>query len=713
YCDKGYMIMLGWNNDKINLNVVQSAKQSIFYEIHTVSGDHSLFCTFVYAANGGKERRILWNELHIHKRIVVKAGDYTGVLKKLDRIMGNEEFIDKFPHAHTVFLPYLILDHSPNKYDGCQMFKTVKKLKSSKRELKKLTWKDGNVFDRVKSIKAQLSEIQVKIDKNLSDKALRMEESLCLGKYTEALKDEEHLLYQKAKIKWLSYGDRNNAYFHKVIKSRMHKSRINCVRDSKGTLYNRDDVVVQFVKHFQDFLGNVVDVKDYIEDAEIKEAMFQIDGNKAPGPDGFSSHFFKRAWTIVGKDVCEVVKEFFSKDKMLKEINYTLISLIPKTQTPNKVTDFRPIACCNVIYKCISKLITNRMKGVLDKLVGLNQSAFVPQRHIQDNILLSQELLKGCDRKDGPKRIASKMVHWIMRCVTTVAYSICVNGENCGYFKGGRGLRQGDPMSPYLFTLVMEILSLIVHDKVGRNKDTIIFGSMKVEDQQEILECVPFHVEKLPVKYLGVPLSSKRLSVNNRRSLLDKIKSRVHNWENKCLSYAVIHDINKMLKIFLWSQGELSKGKAKVAWASICRPKSMGGLGLKESIWAINEEANDSWSWKNILRLRDEARMFMVMEIGNGEKASVIYDNWCGVGVLQNFITSRDIYNARRSECMDVKDIVENGRCTWPMEWIVKYPALLMHQMIQLDSNKEDHIIWRSKNGNDRRFSVSQAYHDL
>ncbi|GKA24381.1 hypothetical protein Tco_0710414, partial [Tanacetum coccineum] len=200
----------------------------------------------------------------------------------------------------------------------------------------------------------------------------------------------------------------------------------------------------------------------------------------------------------------------------------------------------------------------------------------------------------------------------------------------------------------------------------------------------------------------------KRLSVNNCRSLLDKIKSRVLNWKNKCLSYAgrlqliasvlesihvywasvfllpktVIHDINKVLKSFLWSQGELSKGKAKVAWANICRPKTMGGLRLKESIWAINEEVNDSWSWKNILRLRDEAR-------------------------------NRNMYNARRGEGMVVKDIVENGTCMWPMEWIVKYPALLMHQMIQLDSNKDDHLIWRSKNRNDRKFSVGQAYQDL
>nr|GEV07262.1 hypothetical protein [Tanacetum cinerariifolium] len=102
------------------------------------------------------------------------------------------------------------------------------------------------------------------------------------------------------------------------------------------------------------------------------------------------------------------------------------------------------------------------------------------------------------------------------------------------------------------------------------SKSTINFGSMNMEDQQEILECVPFKVEKLPVTYLRVPLSLKRRSMNNCRSLLDKINGR-----------KVIKDINKVLKNFLWNQGELYKGKAKVAWLNICKPKSMSGLDLK------------------------------------------------------------------------------------------------------------------------------------
>lgn len=182
-------------------------------------------------------------------------------------------------------------------------------------------------------------------------------------------------------------------------------------------------------------------------------------------------------------------KSFFSNGQLLGEINATLLALIPKVSTPNKVSEFRPIACCNVIYKCISKILTNRIKGGLDKVVHINQSPFIPGRHIQDNILIARELLRGYNRKNGHKRCAmqidiqkaydsvswkfledilvafgfdSKMVKWIMKCVTTASFSICINGEVHGFFKGGKVLRQGDPILPYLFTIVMEVFNLLI-----------------------------------------------------------------------------------------------------------------------------------------------------------------------------------------------------------------------------------------------------------
>ncbi|GKC82504.1 hypothetical protein Tco_1138221 [Tanacetum coccineum] len=169
--------------------------------------------------------------------------------------MGNKAFIDKFSQAHAIFQPYLISDHCPNiiiipkvckpkkrafkfvnfvaekeeftpivqkhwmkNYNGCHMFNTVKKLKDMKTDLRKLTWKDGNIFDKVKSLKSQLQEVQSKIDKNPHDKNLKEEENHYIQAYVDAMKEEESLLFHKAKIKWLKVGDRNNAYLHKVLK---------------------------------------------------------------------------------------------------------------------------------------------------------------------------------------------------------------------------------------------------------------------------------------------------------------------------------------------------------------------------------------------------------------------------------------------------------------------------------------------------------------
>lgn len=166
---------------------------------------------------------------------------------------------------------------------------------------------------------------------------------------------------------------------------------------------------------------------------------------------------------------------------------------MPKIQTPQKASDFRPSACCNVTYKCISKILTNRIKNALSQIVDEYQSAFIPGRAITDNIFLTQEFLKGYNYVNGPKRctfkydiqkaydtvnwrfieeimlrygFTSKMVNWIMIYITNPKFTICINGERYGYFRGGRGLWQGGPKSPYIFTIVMEMLNLIMKDEI-------------------------------------------------------------------------------------------------------------------------------------------------------------------------------------------------------------------------------------------------------
>ena len=142
---------------------------------------------------------------------------------------------------------------------------------------------------------------------------------------------------------------------------------------------------------------------------EIKSIMFSIDDTKAPVPDGFSSLFFKRAWNIVGREVSEAVADFFSSGCLLQEINCTIIALVPKLPNPSSMHDYRPISCCNTIYKCILKIIAARIKRCLPDIICTAQTAFVQGRSIADNILLTQELMNNYHLDSRPPRCALKI----------------------------------------------------------------------------------------------------------------------------------------------------------------------------------------------------------------------------------------------------------------------------------------------------------------
>jgi len=236
-----------------------------------------------------------------------------------------------------------------------------------------------------------------------------------------------------------------------------------------------------------------LDLTKEVTDDEIQNVFFSLKDNKAPGPDGFNALFFKRAWCVIGHDVIKAIKSFFQSGRLLKELNATAIALVPKVPNPDKWKDFRPISCCNTVYKCIAKIVANRFKVVLPNLVGPQQTAFIQGRRIGDNILLAQELLKNYHRDKGSPRCALKVdlmkafdrvrwdfilgilrasgfpnafTQWIMECISTTSFSISINGELNGFFQGGRGLRQGDPFSPYLFVLVMKAFSGLLSDKI-------------------------------------------------------------------------------------------------------------------------------------------------------------------------------------------------------------------------------------------------------
>lgn len=132
---------------------------------------------------------------------------------------------------------------------------------------------------------------------------------------------------------------------------------------------------------------------------EVKTALWSIDPRSAHGPDGFSANFYRHAWGIVGGEVTFAVQEFFLNSQMLRQINTTTFVLIPKKDNPESIRDYRPLSCCNVLLKIITKILATRLRRVLPRIVSEVQGAFVENRLMQQNIFLCQELLHNFGRK--------------------------------------------------------------------------------------------------------------------------------------------------------------------------------------------------------------------------------------------------------------------------------------------------------------------------
>lgn len=226
-------------------------------------------------------------------------------------------------------------------------------------------------------------------------------------------------------------------------------------------------------------------------DLDIQAAFLSLPKNKSPGFDGYPAEFFIENWTSVGRDMIDAVQEFFRSGQLLKQWNATVLTLVPKKTNATRITEFRPISCCNTVYKVASKLLANRLKDLLPALISSSQSAFVPGRLLVENVLLATKLVSGYNWKKISKRCMLKIdlqkafdtIDWdfilftlealdfppmfinlINQCLTTTQFSVAINGESCRYFKGTRGLRQGDPLPPYLFVLALEVFSQLLRN---------------------------------------------------------------------------------------------------------------------------------------------------------------------------------------------------------------------------------------------------------
>jgi len=214
-------------------------------------------------------------------------------------------------------------------------------------------------------------------------------------------------------------------------------------------------------------------------ETEVKNAVWDCDSFKSPGPDGVNLGFIKDFWADIKGDVMQFISEFHRNGKLSRGINSTFIALIPKVDSPQKLNDFRPIALVGCLYKILSKVLANRLRGIMGRVVSETQTAFVKDRQILDGILIANEVVdeakksnkelmlfkvdfeKAYDSVDWRylDTVMTKMMFpvlwrkWIKECVGTATTSILVNGSPTDEFPLQRGLRQGVPLSPFLFLL--------------------------------------------------------------------------------------------------------------------------------------------------------------------------------------------------------------------------------------------------------------------
>ncbi|GJZ00480.1 RNA-directed DNA polymerase, eukaryota, reverse transcriptase zinc-binding domain protein [Tanacetum coccineum] len=634
-----------------------------------------------------------------------------GLLKKIDCIMANMEFNDVFVGAHAIFKPFkdVVRDGWEKQFSGFYMFRVVHRLKHMKKPLRKLLYEKGNLHVNVFRLRDELDRIQTDLDADPFKAMISLKvKANSVFALNESVITEERC----------------------YVKSRVSRSHIDVMTCADGTIVENENVAEAFVSHYEQFLGlpgttsafdmidlfhtrldevHARDMVRIISRQEVKDALFSMGNEKSPGPDGYTTAFFKESWDIIADDLFDA-----------------------------------------------------------EVFIGFG--------------------------------FHNRMIGWIMECVTTTSCSISINGSLHGFFKGKQGLRQGNPLSPYLFMLVMEILTLVLQRRV---RDSMVFkyhrycvdlelinlcfadelflfvhgdvdSAILIRDALEefknvlgltpsllksityfcnalnhtklsILNVLLFEKGRLPVKYLGVPLVTSRLIFRDCKELIERVQSRVQDWKNKSLSAAgrlqlvksvigsmhvywasvfvlpsrVLLDIEQIMRGFLWCHGDMHKGKAKVACEIVCLSMDEGGLGVRRldtfnkslmvsHVWKLLSLKESLW--RKVLQLRPLIRDFIGFSIGDGATASVWLDRWNEGGPLANTISTRDIFRSGLDLSTKVCDIVVNGVWNWPPYLSAKYHFLNSMAVPNIMVNTPDRLVWHNLLGVVKPFSVAQVW---
>ncbi|XP_057770983.1 uncharacterized protein LOC130990768 [Salvia miltiorrhiza] len=568
----------------------------------------------------------------------------------LDRALFSQDFFDIWYSASALVLPRLGSDHSPIllkcqdtasppagrrfrflnmwcSHEGfldqvraswsspldyaCPMVRVMKKLKRLRPILK--AWNRetfGNYNTAFADLQQDLSLLQENIDEQgYTEDLFDQEVSLQARLSTILLRKSEHLR-QQSRVSWLSDGDRNTRFFHSMVKWRRASQSIKKLSIDGVTSDDPTAMAAHVVSFYEDLFmepsSGAVDrswIAGYIPHSitaahaarltslpsaeDVREVVFSMDGNSAPGPDGFNGAFFQHSW----------------------EADAVLVS------------DYRPIVLGNFFFKVITKILASRLNLVAAEIVSVNQFGFISGRSIQECILLASEGVNCMERSIQGRNLALKVDirkafdtlswefvdvvldcfgfpltfrHWISTIFQSAKISVLFNGEQHGFFSCSRGVRQGDPLSPILFALAEEVLSRLLLDAADRGfisrmrmsrsvlfpshllyaddvllfckadkrscrmidsilqlyanvsgqhcnkiKSTVFFGKgVSLRSRRRLQRDLGFSPGSLPFSYLGVPVFAGRASSVRLAGIWDRIIAHFPKWQGMQLSMA-------------------------------------------------------------------------------------------------------------------------------------------------------------------------------
>ncbi|RVX04307.1 Beta-arabinofuranosyltransferase RAY1 [Vitis vinifera] len=599
-----------------------------------------------------------------------------------------------------------------NGWEGHKFMRRLQYVKAKLKEWNKFSF--GELKEKKKSILNDLANFDAIEHEGGLNPDLLSQRASRKGELEELILREEIHWRQKAKVKWVKEGDCNSKFYHKVANGRRNRKYIKELENERGlVLKNAESITEEILHYFEKLYTNPTGESWGVEgldwspiseesalrldspftEEEISKAIFQLDRDKAPGPDGFTIVVFQECWDVIKEDLVRVFAEFHRSGIINQSTNASFIVLIPK-----------------------------KRRQILDAVLIANEIVDERRRSGEEGVVFKIDFEKAYDHVKWDfldhvlekKGFSPRWRKWMSGRLSSVSYAILVNGSAKGWVKASRGLRQGDPLSPFLFTLVADVLSRMLMRaeernmmegfRVGRNRtrvshlqfadDTIFFSNSREEELQTLKSLLlvfghisglkvnlnkssiyginldQAHLSRLaemldckasgwPILYLGLPLGGNPKTCGFWDPVVERISSRLDGWQKTYLSFggritfiqsclthlpsyflslfkipaSVAAKIERLQRDFLWSGVGEGKRDHLVRWDVVCKPKTIGGLGLGNISWR-NLALLGKWLWRypreGSALWHQGFSLITRYVVGNGERIRFWEDLWWG-----------------------------------------------------------------------------------